>query len=41
MCGKGTNSTHCEHSSMQNGHLFPLVPLVIQCFFTHELESNI
>lgn len=28
MCGKGTNRTHCEHSSAQDGHLFPLVPLV-------------
>lgn len=41
MCGKGTNRTHCEHSSAQDGHLFPLVPLVIQSFFTHEPESNI
>lgn len=29
MCGKGTNHTCCEHSSVQDGHLFPLVPLVI------------
>lgn len=35
MCGKGSNRTHCEHSNVQDGHLFPLVPLVIQscCFF--------
>lgn len=30
MCGKGTNRTRCEHSSVQDGHLFLLVPLVIQ-----------
>lgn len=33
MCGKGTSRTHCENSSVQDGHLFPLVPLVIQFFF--------
>lgn len=38
MCGKGTSRTHCEHSSVQDGQLFPLVPLVIQSwgfFFAH------